>query len=109
MLSSRITLPAGGAGTDGASTLIAQASSSTSGQTQPGAGIDLAPGDTVLIRNRGTVPAFVGAQNQASTQAFEVAPATTLPPLRLAEGESIYGRVNGTTAGAIDVIVLDQG
>lgn len=108
MLSNRVTLPAGGAGTDGVSTLVAQASSATSGQTEPGAGVDLSPGDTVLIRNRGTVPAFLGATGQASTLGFEVAPATTLPPLTLADGEAIFARVNGATAGALDVMVLDR-
>lgn len=108
MNSSRVTLPAGGAGTDGASTLVAQASSATSGQTQPGAGVDLSPGDTVVIRNRGTVPAFLGATGQASTQSFELAAGATLPPLQLDDGEAIFARVNGTTAGALDVMVLNR-
>lgn len=108
MLASRVTLPAGGAGTDGTSTAVATAASSRSGQADEGPGVDLSPGDTVVVRNRGTVPAFIGAQGQASTVSYELAVAAALPPLVLEDGEAMFARVNGTTAGALDVLVLNR-
>lgn len=102
MDASRITLPAGAAaGALGATTLAARAASQVD--------TDANPGDTIIVRNSGTVEAELGSSaDVGGSEGFRLASGTTLPALTLADGEELYAAVRGTTAGALDVLIVNR-
>ena len=113
MLSSRIPLPAGASiGARGAITTIVTGDDDLGpdvilGRNTP-ANADYSPGDTVVVRNTGTIEAEVGSVASVTAgNGFRLAAGASLPAVTLVEGETLAAAVVGTTAGAIDVLITN--